>query len=321
MVWWREFSDNAAQPGDGRMTNGVLYVAVGERWCREASEAATLVKRHMPGLPITLFADRPWAAEAIDDVRVMKADGNPLLTKTLWMADSPYDRTLFLDTDITLCDSIAEIFALCDRFDLAVPHAPYRLAQMGLAAGLPEFLREGVPECFPGMNTGMLVYNRCDRVTAFFTAWCQHHIRHCAITPHAPSQPAFRTAIYQSDLRFAIIPEEYHCRFIYPFKVCGRVKVFHGRHPDMDLVARRINASPLPRVGEGYLVEAARRDRRLSRLQRWRSWAIGTLRRGVFRALRNVLPKAGGAETDAPLPPPDHAAQQEIPNGGIVSLV
>jgi hypothetical protein len=100
----------------------------------------------------------------------------------------------------------------------------------------------------------------------FFTAWCQHHTRHCAITPHAPSPPAFRTAIYQSDLRFAIIPEEYHRRFIYPFKVCGRVKVFHGR-------------------------------------QRWRSWAIGTVRRGVFRAVRNVLPKAGGAATDAPLPP------------------
>ena len=41
------------------------------------------------------------------------------------------------------------------------------------------------------------------------------------------------TDLYHSNLRFAVVPEEYHCRFIYPFKVSGKVKVLHGRHPDM----------------------------------------------------------------------------------------
>lgn len=298
------------------MTTGVLYVAIGERWCREASESAALVKRHMPGLPVTLFTDRAWRADAIDDVRVMAADGNPLLTKTLWLAESPYERTLFLDTDITLCDRIDDLFSLCERFDLAVPHAPYRLAHMGLDAPLPEFLAAGVPECFPGMNTGLLVYKRSERVSAFCQDWCEYHQRHCAITPRAPSQPAFRAAVYRSDLRFAIIPEEYHCRFIYPFKVSGRVKVLHGRHPDMDLVRRRINESALPRVGIGYLVEAVRRDRRRSPLRRWRHWA-----EAVVQRLRPRVRGGSTAETLSAAAAAAGTGAREIPNGGIVSLV
>ncbi len=246
----------SATKGEYFMTVGALYVAIGEQWCREAGASAALVKRHMPGLPVTLYADRHWSSDSIDDVRVMQAGGNPLLSKTLWMAEAPYDRTLFLDTDITLCESIDELLTLCDRFDLAVPHAPYRLANMGLAAPLPDFLSAGVPDCFPGMNTGLLVYDRSPRVSAFFKTWCEYHKQHCSITPQAPSQPSFRSALYRSDLRFAIIPEEYHCRFVYPFKVSGRVRVFHGRHPDMNLVVRRINHCPLPRVGVGYLVES-----------------------------------------------------------------
>lgn len=298
------------------MTTGVLYAAIGERWCREASESAALVKRHMPNMPITLFADRPWKDAAIDDVRVMGAGDNPLLTKTLWMAESPYDRTLFLDTDITLCEGIDDILTLCDRFDLAVPHAPYRLANMGLAAPLPAFLGTGVPDCFPGMNTGLLVYNRSDRVSAFFQTWCAYHRQHCSTTPQAPSQPSFRTALYRSDLRFAIIPEEYHCRFVYPFKVSGRVKVLHGRHPDMNLVTRRINEAPLPRVGLGYLVESARQHRP-SRHRRGLQWTPASWPRRITQMLRRICPGAcRQAATIVAAPDP-----KEIPNGGIVSLV
>jgi hypothetical protein len=303
------------------MTTGVLYVAIGEHWCREASESAALVKRHMPSLPITLFADRSWSSESFDDVRVMEAGGNPLLTKTLWMAESPYDRTLFLDTDITLCESIDDVLTLCDRFDLAVPHAPYRLANMGLVNPLPEFLSAGVPDCFPGMNTGLLVYNRSARVSAFFKTWCEYHQRHCSMTPQAPSQPAFRTALYRSELRFAIIPEEYHCRFVYPFKVSGRVKVFHGRHPDMNLVIRRINHSPLPRVGVGYLVESAQRNRQPPCLRRWRQWADSVAQRWLPRVRGGLFPAATQPGDPARPSSAEDSGPKEIPNGGVVSLV
>ena len=244
------------------MTTGIIFIAIGEGWIKESSDAAAIVKHFMPDIPITVFADREFSATSVDKVVVGVPDKNPLLTKTKWMGQSPYDATLFLDTDITLCDNIGDIFMLLNRFDLAVPHAPYRLANMGLPGKFPDFLSNNVPDCFPGMNTGMLLFKRSLKVQDLFAKWNEYHERLCALIPGAPQQPAFRTALYHSDLRFAIIPEEYHCRFIFPFKVCGKVKVLHGRHPDIESVALRLNQQPFPRVGEGYFIEVCHEQRR-----------------------------------------------------------
>lgn len=237
------------------MTKGIIYIAIGEKWRREAIQAATRTKKFMPDIPISVFTDTFFSSQAINEVIVLQPDENPLLTKTRWMEQSPYEQTLFLDTDIHLCETIADLFILLDRFDLAVPHAPYRLSNMGLSIKMPDFLKSEVPECFPGMNTGMILFNRTGKVADFLKSWRENHLKLCALIPDAPNQPAFRTALYRSDLRFAIIPEEYHCRFIYPFKVCGKVKALHGRHPDLDWVEERINHTPLPRIGIGYYAD------------------------------------------------------------------
>ena len=244
------------------MTKGIIYIAIGEAWVQEAINAASIVRKHMPGIPITVFSDRHFQASSIDSVIVKERDDNPLFTKTQWIRHSPYEDTLCLDTDITLCDSIEDVFMLLNRFDLAVPHAPYRLANMGLPGGLPEFLSSGVPDCFPGMNTGMLLFRNSVKTDKLFDDWNLYHEKLCQIQPKAPQQPAFRTALYHSDLRFAIIPEEYHCRFIFPFKVCGKVKAVHGRHPDIETVISRLNEKTLPRVGEGYFVELGRQQKK-----------------------------------------------------------
>jgi hypothetical protein len=295
------------------MTAGIIFIAIGEKWHQETIVAATTAKQFMPDIPITVFADRFFSAPAIDEVRVVAPGSNPLLTKTLWMWQSPYERTLFLDTDITLCEKIDDIFMLLDRFDLAVPHAPYRLASMGLSIPIPEFLNAAVPACFPGMNTGMLLFKRTPKVQAFFDIWCDYHQQTESLMPKAPSQPAFRAALYHSDLRFAIIPEEYHCRFIYPFKICGKVKVLHGRHPDMESVINRINQVPLPRVGEGYFVDLSRKHD-LKQVPNQED----AIKSGLFSGLRKWLRSFGtNSDQHAPIPSLPPAC---IQNGGIITL-
>jgi len=38
---------------------GIIYVAMGERFVEEASLSAATARRHMPSLPITIFTDAP----------------------------------------------------------------------------------------------------------------------------------------------------------------------------------------------------------------------------------------------------------------------
>ncbi len=300
-----------------RISKGIIFIAIGENWHQEAILAASKVKQYMPGIHITVFTDHFISSPVFDEVRVAQPHSNPLLTKTLWLSQSPYEQTLFLDTDIHLCDNIDDIFMLLERFDLAVPHAPYRLSNMGLSIPLPDFLTLDVPSCFPGMNTGMILFKRSQKVQAFFNNWGEYHLKLCTISPKAPNQPAFRTALYHSDLRFAIIPEEYHCRFIYPFKVCGKVKALHGRHPNINLVIERINQKQLPRVGEGYFVELSKQN-----LQKQITHSEDLKSNNWFGFISNVLKSHSKKRNvniineNIPILPPEG-----IPNGGTITLI
>jgi len=54
--------------------------------------------------------------------------------KILPLLDSPFNRTVFLDTDTQVCSEFFELFDLLDRFDLAVAHAPWRIPATDVAA-------------------------------------------------------------------------------------------------------------------------------------------------------------------------------------------
>ena len=56
-------------------------------------------------------------------------------------------------------------------------------------------------------------------------------------------QPALRKALYNSSLRMATLTPEYNCRFNMPGYVHGKVKILHGRHPDILGVAKVINGT------------------------------------------------------------------------------
>jgi hypothetical protein len=61
-------------------------------------------------------------------------------------------------------------------------------------------------------------------------------------------QATFRVALYQSEVRFTVLPPEYNCRFVFPAYVQGPVRILHGRGPDLEGVERQINEVSGPRV-------------------------------------------------------------------------
>ena len=61
-------------------------------------------------------------------------------------------------------------------------------------------------------------------------------------------QPSLRESVYRSTLRVATLPPEYNCRITSLGYVHGAVKIFHGRHPDLEGLARRVNSSTTGRL-------------------------------------------------------------------------
>ena len=226
------------------MTTGVIYVAIGDEFVDEACRSALSLKSNMPNVHVTLFSGHEVESCHFDtwlplETREVSDHRSNLSAKILGMSRSPYDYTLFLDADTYVCDDISELFELLDHFDIAASHASIREAYS---------LCTRVPACFPEFNTGVVLFRKSSQMSRFFRDWIRLHNQNLTSEPRAHDQPAFREALYKSDLRVATLPPEYNCRFIGLGYLHGPTKILHGRHSNLKRMARTINAETAPRV-------------------------------------------------------------------------
>jgi hypothetical protein len=177
------------------------------------------------------------AAAVMNQAKRIQAVGQSkgMLNKVYYMGRSPYERTLFLDSDTYVAADISQLFSLLDRFDIAVAHAPHRRPR-----GPAEQRRfHEIPSGFVVMNTGVILFKKSERTAAFFADWlrlCQGEYADCN------DQASFRVALYHSDLRVATLTPEYNYRFRKRLCINGSLKILHGRHTDLPLVARKADA-------------------------------------------------------------------------------
>jgi hypothetical protein len=167
------------------------------------------------------------------------------------MSSSPYDYTLFLDTDTYVCEDLTDLFAVLEMFDIAVAHAPYRAV----------YQVAGVPDSFPEFNAGVVLFKKSPKIMTMFSEWRNlyerdskkelqwlHPLGKTMFKGYINDQPTFREALYLSNLRIATLTSEYNCRFNFPGFVHHKVKILHGRHKDLQTIERAINAQVGPRA-------------------------------------------------------------------------
>lgn len=190
-------------------------MAMGRQYLAEAIVSAQSLKEVNPELSVTLFTDAANVNCAFfDEVRVVpKASYSPK-DKISAVLQSPYEQTLYLDTDTLVCRSVDELFLLLDRFDLALAHAPGRVIG-----------ETNAPASFPELNCGVILYSSTKDVLALFQEWLRIFDEWSA--PGAPrkgpaahrDQPAFREALFHSRTSFYVLPPEYNLRTCFPFFV------------------------------------------------------------------------------------------------------
>jgi hypothetical protein len=167
------------------------------------------------------------------------------------LLDTPYEKNIYLDTDITLAADISDIYDLLCKFDLAAKHDPKRTERDNIP--LPD-----VPAAFPEYNLGVIAYRKCEKMRQFVDRWLQLYDNRDSESIH--DQPFFRKAAYETDIRLSTLPSEYNCQYAaHPGCVSGKVRVFHGRiiddavigdryKYDPSKVIQKLNATASPRV-------------------------------------------------------------------------
>jgi hypothetical protein len=208
------------------MDQGLLYLAKGETFVAEAVRSARRASTVMPDHPVTLVADREPDADCFDDV-VLDTTPFEKRDKPRALLQTPYDRTIYLDTDTYLADSVAGLYDLLGEFGVGVRRNRDQ-------AHVPD--DSPLPRSFPEFNCGVIAYETNDPVTAMLRDWEER-----CLPTHEFDQRSFREALFHSDVRFTCIPNRFNCMYRYDNVVDGPVKVFHG-----PLVDRERNSVPLP---------------------------------------------------------------------------
>jgi hypothetical protein len=252
---------------------GIMYSCVGEQYIAEAIESARSSLRHN-AVPHLLFAagEVPPVPEGLSVVRFQAISSYPWVDRIANMRRSPFQRTLYLDSDTFVVDEVAHVLDVFDNYDVAAAFSP---GHRGLAD--PE-----VPIAFAEFNCGVIAWRSSEAVAEFLRCWEETH---CAWLEEEvleglpgnrehPSrswpgdQPPFRRCAWQHGMRVYVLPPEYNLRLGIQTTVAGRVRLIHGRFGDYELLARRMNKSQLPRTFPKSNPIKRTRKRVLARLRR-----------------------------------------------------
>ena len=165
---------------------GIVYVATQQdRFVEEAFLSAETAKRHAPGLPITLFTDLPEnglcrlgmfdAVERVDGGGLADARANAQLNRIACLGRSPYDRTLYLDTDARVMSQAAPaLFDTLDGYDIALVEDALDTSNARTWSGYRMF------------NCGVMLCQSGERLSALLRQWEARTRRNLALARATP---------------------------------------------------------------------------------------------------------------------------------------
>lgn len=218
---------------------GIMYIAFGTEYVRDAIKSAKSLKRHNDSFGTTLICDEIVENDVFDRVNVVSDDNNNWGSnshpKMYYLQDSPYQQTLYLDNDTLVLSDLSPVFNLLDRFDIGAAHAPVRQYETE-----DKYPVEHVPPSFPEYNSGVVIYDNNSKINGFFDSWVRNYERLSAEGVRV-DQPSFRKSLYESNVSIATLPSEYNCRTVKSGYVQEEVKIVHGSNKNLAKVGRRLN--------------------------------------------------------------------------------
>lgn len=227
-------------------TFGYIYIATGDKYIKEAIQSARSLKRCSPKANVCLISDSDLNEDCFSQVIVVSNSTQVdwkvgLLSKVQGFPLSPFDKTVFVDTDTYFCEPVDELEGLLDHFDCMFCHDYYDKAEI--------LFKEKVVSGFFPVNTGVVAFSKNDRVTSFLKLWADKYVAN--IERYWSDQPAFMEALLESDIKSWILHSGYNFRFLNHVSLPDKenLKILHGRAKteEFELLRNRINKTKAQR--------------------------------------------------------------------------
>lgn len=243
---------------------GYLYVVDGERWARETLYAIKRM-RSLSDYPICIvcseiltdisYIQNKFENVIVKVVHVMKKTN--FCSKVIGMINTPFEKTLYMDTDTFVVSNVDDIFELLDLCDMALKPEPY--GHTNLYPVPDKYLN-----LFSEYNTGICLFNNNKIVMEVLREW-QSAIETRKYNQDYFDMPQLRNVLVNRRNRPNILPlhECYNMQGLRTYKIIhGEVKIIHERfgifwfsHSErmldnraMEKIAKRINKTKQKRL-------------------------------------------------------------------------
>jgi hypothetical protein len=215
------------------MSQGVLYKATGESYIKEASYSAKTVKNNTNELKTAIITDNEVSSDNFDlIIKPTEPLPNDNSSNILYPDTSPFDRTIYLDTDTHVCEDLLPVFDLLDEFNLGVTFATSRHT-------IPN-----QSDVFSGYSGGILVFDSSEVVDEFHRLWYDTYWEFREDRGITRNQPSLSYAVLNSEADYITLPGEFNT-FVNPGSDAGflykRAKILHGRPKKFTRIERKIN--------------------------------------------------------------------------------
>jgi len=180
-------------------------------------------------MPVTVFSGHDFSDIDVE-TRPVSDRIQPRALKLHALLETPYMETLYLDTDTHVCHDFSEVFEVLSRFDVSM------LTSQDSA---PRPV-DGVPQCYPEVNGGVIVYRNSVEMSDLLQAFA-HNYDKLIGKFNGFDEPALRLSLWESDVRLTPLAPEYNFRVDSPSTANGIVKILHGKQLSQAL-AEEVNA-------------------------------------------------------------------------------
>ncbi len=235
--------------------SGVIYCAFGEIHLKRALISAASFRKHNPDIQCGIVTDKKTNKTHWDHVIINKSEcpneALRMIHKIETLILSPYEYTLYLDTDTFILDRTDELFALLKKYDLAICHGHNRLLRYKMQHGLDEFsglinppVTIDIPYSFSPLQGGVIVFKKNKDVIAFLEKLKTDFLE----KNYFDDQAIIRKLLWEHDLKIYILPPEYNTNSLSQLRrwrnegfVEAIPKIFHytrNKHDNIEKVIR-----------------------------------------------------------------------------------
>lgn len=177
----------------------------------------------------------------VDEQVSCRNEGLLFKVKHLYFS-SPYEKTIFVDTDTFFASDCASGFNILEYFDIALVPSPVDLHYPVLESGQKI-------ECKP-LNTGGIIFRKNEANNQLFKEWITIYSDKLLGNSNLKEsdQTSFVEALFNSSSRLYPLPNEWNARFCFINVFAEPVKILHGYSRNIEKIAYLINSNKRHRV-------------------------------------------------------------------------